>query len=127
MIEFRFDFANEQQCLLYERFRAELQAWPWAAIESLVAEEGEYRLGLTGELQPAYPADPTLDLVSEPDQRAAWLFALVQIVLVEEHLCLSHRPDPASGADTLWVTPPFAAAWQIAPRPRRRSTKLRPP
>jgi hypothetical protein len=122
MSEYRFDFANEQQGRLYERFRAELRRLPWEAIRAAVKEKGEYRLGFTHELQPGYPVDPSLDTVSERDQRAAWLFALAQTVLQEEQLSLGHRADPESGADVLWLTVPFAVAWRTAPRSWRRST-----
>ena len=126
MSAYRFDFANEQQYLLYERFREELRRLPWEAIRAAVREKGEYRLGLTRELQPVYPADPSLATVSERDQRAAWLFALVQVVLQEQHSSLAHRADPESGEDTLWVSAPFGVAWRTAPRLLRRSTaKLR--
>jgi hypothetical protein len=122
MSEYQFDFANEEQYQLYERFREELRRLPWEAIRAAVRERGEYRLGLTRELQPDYPADLSQDTVSEPDQRAAWLFALVQVVLQEQHLSLAHRADPATGEDTLWVTAPFGVAWRTAPRLLRRST-----
>ena len=126
MSEYRFDFANEKQWMLYERFREELRRLPWEAIRAAVRENGEYRLGLTRELQPAYPADPSLSTVSERDQRAAWLFALMQVVLQEQQFGLGHRADPESGEDTLWVTAPFGVAWRTAPRLLRRSTtKLR--
>jgi hypothetical protein len=125
MSEYRFDFANEQQFTLYEKFREELRRLPWESIRAAVREKGEYRLGLTRELQPVYPADPSLDTVSERDQRAAWLFALAQTVLQEQHFSLAHRADPESGEDALWVTAPFGAAWRTAPRLLWRSTAKR--
>jgi hypothetical protein len=126
MSKSQVDFANEQQRRLYEKFREELQSLPWEAIRAAVRENGEYRLGLTRELQPVYPADPSLDTVSEQDQRAAWLFALAQTVLQDQHFSLGHRADPETGEDALWITAQFAVAWRTAPHPFRRSTaKLR--
>ena len=125
MSEYKFEFANELQFALYERFREELRCLPWEAIRVAVREKGEYRLGLTRELQPVYPADPPLDRVSEQDQRAAWLFALAQTVLQDQHFSLAHRADPESGDDTLWVTAPFGAAWRTAPRLLWRSSVKR--
>jgi hypothetical protein len=125
MSEYKFDFANELQFALYERFREELRHLPWGTIRAAVREKGEYRLGLTRELQPVYPADTPLDTVSELDQRAAWLFALAQTVLQEQHFSLAHRADSETGEDALWITAPFGAAWRTAPRLLWRSTVKR--
>src|SRR5438876_10422476 len=119
MAEYSFDFVSQPQRALYERFREQLRGWPWEQIRAGVREKGEYRLGLTRDLQPVPPIDPSPAAVSQRDQRAAWLCALLQVILREQHLGLARRADPESGVEVLWVTVPFGVTWRTAPRPRK--------
>ena len=121
--EYNFNFASEQQHALYEQFREELRALPWETIRRTVRECGAYRLGLTRDLQPIHPVDPSLAGVSPQDLQTAWFFALIQVTLLEASLALAHRPDANTGQDTLWITAQPAVAWRTGTHRLKRSAE----
>ena len=104
MDEMSFRFDSDWQRNLYERFISEIRALDWESIRRAVEDYGEYQLGLTRDLRPSGNKDPSQLTAQERQRDNAWLFAMLQVTLQEQHLSWGHGTDPQTRADAIVIS-----------------------